>query len=310
MYRMETEENVELFMRFLRRNYNYYWLKTRLERGKRIPDSTNATLITGSSHALNGIWEEAWANALNCSMHSQDIYYDFRCAKEVVEGKAKFQRCFILFGYYIAYQDLSLSRGMRDYMVSPVYYPIFGDAHHWEKPEAQDRWKDFEGISAETRRRCEAWSEKIVYEENTYYSRFRRRKPFFDFGGRSWWELTEEEQENYGAQRAEGHNSVLKYEESFYENQQILKDYVRFLYLNDVKPIVVIPPFSSVYNRHVDERLREAVTELVQSPEETLGFVDFNKESIFDNRDFIDMDHLNENGAKKMSRLLAEKFGK
>lgn len=307
---METKEVKELFQRFLRKNYNYFWLKTRLERGKQVPDSTHATLITGSSHALNGIWENAWINALNCSMHSQDLYYDFRCAKEVIRGKAGFQRCFILFGYYIACQDLSLSKGMRDYMISPVYYPIFRDAHHWEDPETQDQWKDFEGVSEKIRRRCEAWSQQAVSEEPTYYSRFRRRKPFYDFGGRSWWELSEEEQENYGMQRAEGHNSVLKYEESFYENRQILKDYVHFLYLNDVKPVVVIPPFSSAYNRHIDERLKEAVTELVQSPEEELNFVDFNQESVFDRYDFIDMDHLNEHGAKKMSSLLVARFGK
>ncbi len=306
----ESEEATELCMRFLRKNYNYFWLKSRLERGRRIPDYASATLITGSSHALNGIWEGAWANALNCSMHSQDIYYDFKCAKEVIQGKGRFQRCFILFGYYIAYQDLSLSKGMRDYMVSPVYYPVFGDAHHWDTPEEQDQWKDFEGISAETRRQCEAWSQQAANEESTYYGRFRRRKPFFDFGGRSWQELTEEERDNYGAQRAEGHNSVLKYEESFYENRQILKDYVHFLRLNDVKPIVVIPPFSTAYNRYVDKRLREAVTELVQGSEEGLFFADFNEESIFDNPDFTDMDHLNEQGAKKMSRILAERFGR
>lgn len=307
---METEGVPELFQRFLRKNYNYYWLKTRLERGKRIPDSANATLITGSSHALNGIWENAWTCALNCSMHSQDLYYDFRCAKEVIRGKSGFQRCFILFGYYIACQDLSLSKGMRDYMVSPVYYPIFGDAHHWEKPEARDQWKDFEGVSEKIRRRCEAWSQQAVSEEPTYYSRFRRRKPFFDFGGRAWWELTEEEQENYGRQRAEGHNSILKYEESFYENRQILKDYVHFLYLNHVRPVVVIPPFTAAYNRHIDGRLREAVTKLVEGPEEELSFVDFNMEPVFDNYDFVDMDHLNEQGAVKMSRILAERFGK
>ena len=102
----------------------------------------------------------------------------------------------------------------------------------------------------------------------------------------------------------------MKYEESFYENRQILKDYVHFLCLNDVKPIVVIPPFSTAYNRHVDKRLREAVTELVQGPKEGLCFVDFNEESLFDNPDFTDMDHLNEQGAKKMSRILAERFGR
>ena len=309
MGREKVEDN-EVFMRFVRRNFNYFWLKSRLEKGREIPDGSNVTLITGSSHALNGIDEAAWNNALNCSMHSQDLYYDFMCARTVVQGKARIKRCFILYGYYIAYQDLSLSKGMRDYMVSPVYYPIFGDAHNWEQPVAKDRWKGLEEVPEESRSEWEIWAQETVHEEKTYYSRFRRRKPFFDFQESSWGELTAEEQENFAKERAEGHNSVLKYTDSFCENRQILKDYVHFLHLNDVMPIVVIPPFTAAYNRYVDERLKEAVTEMVQSPEEALAFVDFNKEAVFDNFDFIDTDHLNENGAKKMSKILADKFGK
>ena len=275
---MEAEDTLQLCERFLKKNYNYIWLKTMLEKGKGFTDHTNATLITGSSHALNGIRETAWKNALNCSMHSQDLYYDFLCARTVVKGTARFQRCFIVFGYYIAYQDLSLSKGMRDYVVSPVYYPIFGDAHNWSEPVAADIWKDFKELSAETMAQCENWSRKTICKEATYYSQFRRRKPFFDFEGRFWWELTAEDQDRYARQRAEGHNSILKYTDSFYENMQILKDYVHFLHLQDVMPIVVIPPFSSAYNRYIDKNLKTAVTEMTESLAESLCFVDFNKE--------------------------------
>lgn len=85
-------------------------------------------------------------NAINCSMHSQDLYYDFLCAKRVIEKTAQFKRCFIVFGYYIAYQDLSLSQGLRNSAIAPVYYPIFGDAHNWAAPVAVDIWKDFKEL--------------------------------------------------------------------------------------------------------------------------------------------------------------------
>ena len=48
---------------------------------------------------------------------------------------------------------------------------------------------------------------------------------------------------------------------------------------------------------------------MLQSPKEELHWIDFNEKTVFDNGDFVDMDHLNERGAKKMSGLLADKFG-
>jgi len=40
-------------------------------------------------------------------------------------------------------------------------------------------------------------------------------------------------------------------------------------------------------------------------------FVDFNQaQDMFDADDFMDTDHLSENGAKKVSGILAEMFGK
>lgn len=227
-----------------------------------------------------------------------------------MEGTSQFQRCFIIFGYYIAYQDLSLSQGLRAQMVAPIYYPIFGDAHHWETPETVDIWKEFEGISEETREACEAWARQMIREEATYYSRFRRRRPFFDFGGLSWQELSKEEQDQYARKRADSHNSIMKHTDSFYENRQILKDYVHFLHLREVMPIVVIPPFSPVYNGYVEKELKTSVTEMVDAVPEEVAFVDFNKDSVFENTDFMDTDHLNEQGAEKMSRILAERFGR
>ncbi len=74
----------QLAAQFLFRNYDFLWLRTMLEQAADTK-ACGATLITGSSHALNGIRESCWNSAYNCSMHSQDIYYDFQCARRVLE---------------------------------------------------------------------------------------------------------------------------------------------------------------------------------------------------------------------------------
>ena len=131
----------QLSTQFFARNYDYLWLRTMLEQAGNTKTS-GYTLITGSSYALNGIQERCWNSAFNCSMHSQDLYYDFLCARRVLERaeNGKFVRCFIVMGYYIAYQDLSRSKVSRETMIANVYYPIFGDAHHWDAPVHRFLW--------------------------------------------------------------------------------------------------------------------------------------------------------------------------
>lgn len=108
-------ELVKLSLKYLKKNYGYMWLKTMLLKARNVIKVPGATLITGSSHALYGFNERMWRNAVNVSMHWQDIYYDYLCARKVIENsKHQITKCFIVLGYYIAYQDLSLSSIMRE----------------------------------------------------------------------------------------------------------------------------------------------------------------------------------------------------
>lgn len=290
-------------------NYNYVWLKAMLAKDS-IYRKSNPTLITGSSHALNGIKTEIWDNAINCSMHSQDIYYDFMCAKEVIKEKGRFSKCFIVMGYYIAFQDLSLSKNSRETMISPVYYPIFHDAHNWESPTKYDLWKNIPCDSEEGALECEKAAISQMAERTCYYSYEFPRRSYFDLKGRAWKDITDGERDSCGKRRAADHNSVCSHKASFEENKEIMKDFVHFLHLNGTTPIVVVTPFTRDYNRYIEAEAKESLLELLNSVPEELHFIDLNDCDYFDNSDFMDTDHLNEKGAEKVSRLLVRMFGK
>lgn len=304
----------------LSRDYDYLLMRTMLEQAAAAKDA-GSTLITGSSHALNAIRESCWNSAFNCSMHSQDLYYDFQCARRVL-GAAKrerFARCFIIMGYYIAWQDLSLSKVSRETMITNVYYPIFGDAHHWEAPTRKDPWDWLEiNIPAgksltpqKLKSTCEQAAVQKILEYGTYYSPIRPRGSYFDLDGRTWAQVSPEERLTMGKIRAENHNKIFRHKESFMENKQILREFVRFLYDHGVQPIVVITPFTPEYNQFVLPQLRVGVEELLESVPEDIDYVDFNQiEGIFEPADFMDTDHLNETGAEKVSAILADTFGK
>lgn len=310
----------EIANQYLTRNYDHLWLRTMLEQAA-ATGAPGSTLITGSSHALNAIEESCWNNAYNCSMHSQDLYYDFLCARRVLSAAepGRFSRCFIVMGYYIAWQDLSLSKVSRETMIANVYYPIFGDAHHWEDPPQKDLWDwlEFdlppdspltpEGIKVA----CEQVLAQKLVECGGYYSVLRPRKSQFDLKGQTWAQVSAGARLAMGKARAEEHNRMFRHKASFEENKRILQEFVRFLYEYEVQPVVVITPFTPEYNRFVQPEMRTGVEELLGSVPEDVFYVDFNQlEGIFEPEDFMDADHLSEQGAEKVSTLLAEEFGR
>lgn len=81
---LRAEESLEqLSMQFLKKNFRYLWLKAKLYRARHV-DAPGATLMTGSSYGMNGILESMWNLAVNCSSSSQDLYYDFVCARDAL----------------------------------------------------------------------------------------------------------------------------------------------------------------------------------------------------------------------------------
>lgn len=296
---------------FFSRNYDYLWLRTMLEQAGNTK-TPGSTLITGSSHALNGIKESCWKSAFNCSMHSQDIYYDFQCARRVLNTapKGQFTRCFIIMGYYIAYQDLSRSKVSRETMITNIYYPIFRDGHNWKTPSQRSLWDGIGDIPDTIMALCEQAAAQKLLEYGTYYSEIRLRGTLFDLKGRTWAQVSESERLAMGRMRTADHNKIFQHKESFEENKQILGEFVRFLYDCDVQPIVVITPFSPEYNRFVLPQMKDGVLELLDSVPLDVHYVDFNQAlDLFAPADFMDTDHLSENGAEKVSSILVEMFG-
>ena len=292
--------------------YDRIWMKTMLQKARscRVPGST---LIVGSSYALNDIRESVWKNAVSCSMHSQDLYYDFLCAKQAIGSvsSAYFTRCFIVAGYYLLGNDLSLSVSEREKWVSSVFYPIFHDGHHWDAPVSMDIWAKYADIPERMRPRLEKMAKRKILETGTYYSDVRPRwRPALS-NGHTWAEASDAERDAWARDRAELHNRQYYHKASTQENFELLNELVRFLRSYRIEPILVMAPFTEAYNRHILPDMKADLERLLDELPEAFHYVDFNEYSlgIFDDHDFSDPDHMNERGAEKMSRILTEMFG-
>lgn len=304
---MKCEFCMDYAEAFLKNNFFYTYLKGRLEKGQEAC-FRHGVLIVGSSHAL-GIREDVWDDAVNCSMHSQDIYYDLKCIMEVLDDmnpNGRYDVCYMVMGYYMPFQDLSLSKKSRDALISRTYYPIFHDAHNWKDPDIYDHWKDIPGLSEE---------EKTIYEQEAvnrsktyrfYSDDTVQRKPLYDLKGNTWAELSEEARADLCQYRTNSHNSLEQHKESYVENLQLMKQTVDYLRDKGVALCVVITPFSKEYNSGISSSMKNAFFEMLDKSRvpEVIDFNDTKYYGNFDVTDFMDFDHLNEKGCEKFSKLL------
>ena len=137
------EDLKKIALSYCRMNYDYCYLSAMHERNKSLGTDT---IIVGSSHSINGIVEGEFSSTpINFSVSSQDLYFDFQhIKKSVCEGAKPIKTCIINLGYYMLYQDLSLSKNIGKYLIPAVYYPLFGDGHNYSGSVEYDAFANVE----------------------------------------------------------------------------------------------------------------------------------------------------------------------
>lgn len=290
-------------LQYLWTNYDYCYLKAMHERNRNVGCKT---VIAGSSHAMNGIVEkELPGSAINFSISSQDVYFDFLNVKRAIEeGKQRIENCIINIGYYMLYQDLSLSKTMG-YLMSSVYGPLFGDVHNCTEEFAQAA----DGMSSGD------WKQQLYMDfarayferESSYYGQLRAREQnnLLLANGIVWQKLTEKKKEAYAIKRTADHNRLKKHQASRDENGKIVQQMVEYLHGKGIKPMFVIFPFTRFYNKYIDAYYKKDIFTLLDSLPLEVEFLDMNDfAQLFEDEDFLDTDHLNLAGAVKATRLL------
>lgn len=298
------------------------FLRAMLEKGRKTKEN-GSTLIVGDSQAVYGIEEKYWKNAVNCSVECQDIYYDYLCARYVLD-KAKpgvFKRCIIVCGYYAPFQDVSLSKANAWPMINYIYYPIFQDLRNWDGKKPEDYWDTpkvteaweaiahrKEPIPNAVRKAVEKAITKHFIEQGTVFAVMNRGVTAYA-GGRRWVQFTQEEKYRYSNEMAQRWNTFDKYSETRRENGAILEAFIQYLITKDVTPCFVIGPLTKTIRELLDPKVKEALGEWLDSIPEVIDYVDFNESDLFEDIDFMDMNHLSPYGAEKFSKMLVDLFG-
>lgn len=309
-------ENIQrICLNYLTQNYDLCYLSAMHHKNR---DLGADTIIVGSSHSMNGIIENELTSAgdvIQFSISSQDLYYDFEHIKKAVfEKKKPIQRCLINLGYYMLYQDLSLSKLVR-VIIPSVYLNLFGEDrfHNWSEAKKRDPFSsvtfDEELYPPELMKElCRFWSDKAILEQSSYYGDLLARENNNMLGVKKvlWSSLSKDDRKAYAENRVlNGHNKHIEHVQTREENGVILSEMVKLLADNNIKTYFFITPYTDFYMEFINPGYKEDIFKALSELPYPVEFFDMNDLSQeFDDGDFIDSDHLNLHGAHKATSLL------
>ncbi len=264
-------------------------------------------IITGLSYGLDGInTSQLDFLAYNFSLHSQDLYYDVKNVERALENDATtVTDCIFTFGYYSLFYDLSKT-GTRSKCLD-VYYPLFHDMHHFEvelPKEIKDKVDEIVRIPELVTLYHDFFeSTGLSYYGPSY--RISDTVPEITQKG-GWQNLTEDEKIKDADFLAFHHNRHLNYALTYEENVRLLRKIFESLEDRGTRIHVMVMPFSSYYNERIDPRYKENIFSTMDKMEQEIHFVDFNEHNLFADEDFLNSDHLNETGARKLTSIVNE----
>lgn len=120
-----------------------------------------------------------------------------------------------------------------------------------------------------------------------------------------WKDITADEKEKAGKDRADAHNKCIKYKESYEENIRVLNELVSECNERGVRVWIVVMPMSESYKKYLNPEFEKQFYEALNRIDGEIHLIDFNViDHNFSDEDFNDMDHLSEKGAIKVTEII------
>ncbi|WP_440113457.1 hypothetical protein [Paenibacillus sp. QZ-Y1] len=291
-------------------NYDYYYLSKNMKR-----NTDSEILAAGSSYSMFGISERSFGKSvLNLSLASQDLYYSHKIVKEALKYNRNIKYCIIGMSYYSFHYDLSRSKKEAEKRINKVYYPIFKDSHHFEVKESftlSDMNFDDNNLSflyhfIFNKIKLDQTIVDAVIVHDSYFNNNINRELFSLLGKVRLEDMDLPQKVAVGQQRAEQHNQLLVHNKTVEENTNVLRNLINYLNEKRITPIIVAFPATEYYQNFINPEFKTVFYDVMNSLADTHMFklVDFFHSDDFVESDFLDMDHLNEKGAVKVTNML------
>jgi hypothetical protein len=268
---------------------NSYLLKQNLVKEKA---SGCKTIILGSSLAYKGIFADSMENAINLANVSQDLYYDSALLATNFNAFHELRNVIITVSYFSLTDDIQA----QGEIWRKHFYRKFNDI---EPREQEFSLKDHSLLFLYTP--LEAAKMLLRNNRNEMVAQISPMGSYMALGTEAG-KLSDWSAKN----RVMVHDAFKNDPRLLQRNTAILKNLIRFLVARNIHVILLNPPAHASYRKFADPavicRNREIVNSLCQ--EYSISYLDCFEEPGFMDEDFNDADHLNINGALKLTRKL------
>lgn len=292
--------------------YDYNYLLKSMEQARRCDIET---IVVGNSYPLTGIETKILTGkAVSLALSSQDLYYSYRLAVSAIKNNSNIKKCIIGAGYYLVNHDLSKSKSEDAIRrIKDVYYPILGDKHNSEAVEELEKITVTETLNDNVisfifnLNFLEDYFKDLIYRSNDeYFNHYITREMNSVMKNIKLSDVYEDEKWRLGRWRAEQHNKLSKYMETTKEYEEIFNEFIDFLKESKVEPIIVVFPNTKYYSKYLNENYEKEFYGIISRKQNhcDLRVIDFSKNSMFLDEDFIDFDHMNQKGARKLTMEL------
>lgn len=279
-------------------NYDYYWLRYSFDRAVR-EDAT--ALLVGHSLSRFGVDDRDIPGLFNLSFFSQDYYYSFKLIERALARLSSLKHIIIGTGYVSSYMDLSAVKNPNELdRIVRVYGRYLGDIHNMDPGLYQSlREKAVSDIHREEELR--SFYETI---EDDYFCPGRTRQSLSDV---VWCDpIPEQRRFELAKDRTDYHNRLLSHKKTYEENTTIMQKIEELCHSAGVSLTVVVFPSNRYYRNSLSPELKADF----ERQTGRIRLWDLFSSDEFDSiTDFVDTDHLNENGAKRMTAMLRDYLG-
>lgn len=110
--------------------------------------------------------------------------------------------------------------------------------------------------------------------------------------------------------RAIEHNKEIVYKKSFEENVNLFSSFIAWAEENKINVLMTVAPATQYYNLYIDNKFREGFYSILNELPQEIHVLDLSSSKEFTNDDFLDMDHLNEQGAIKYTSMIFDTIKK
>ncbi|GAA3642413.1 hypothetical protein [Asaccharospora irregularis] len=86
---------------------------------------------------------------------------------------------------------------------------------------------------------------------------------------------------------------------------RIFADFINFLESKGIEIVIVIFPNTKYYNKFLDKKYENEFYRIIDTfKDKKFKLIDFSREGGFEEKDFIDFDHMSELGANKITNMI------